>query len=134
MGFLKDLRNVQKQAKAMTPPEYRGIRGAMRLSRDGMAQLDQTLTEMSADAQRAQHLAVNGRPGSAVISAVRQTGVMVNDNPQIEMDLDVSVPGLVPYRATHKQVVALIAAAQFQPGATVPVKVDPHDPQMLIVA
>jgi hypothetical protein len=134
MGFFKDLRSVQKQAKEMTPPEHRGIRGSMRMARDGMAQMNETLGDMAAEAQKAQHLMANGRPGLATVKAIRQTGVMVNDNPQVELDLEVNVEGLTPYAATHRQVIALVAIGGFQPGASVPVRVDPHDPQSLIVA
>ena len=134
MGFFKDLRNVQKQGKDMTPPEYRGMGGMMRMSKDGMAQMSSTMGQMQADAQKAQHLSVNGRPGTATITAVRQTGLFVNENPEVEMDLQVSVDGMQPYPATHRQVVAMIAAPQFQPGSTVPVKVDPAEPTSLIVA
>src|SRR5688572_18501395 len=47
MGFFKDLKNVQKQAKEMTPPEYRGMGGMMRMSRDGMSTMSQTLGDMN---------------------------------------------------------------------------------------
>jgi len=107
MGFFQDLRNVQKQS---------------------------TMGQMQADSQKAQHLSVNGRPGSATITALRQTGTFVNENPEVEMDLQVTVEGMTPYSATHRQVIAMIAAPQFQPGATVPVKVDPAEPTSLIVA
>jgi hypothetical protein len=107
MAFFEDLRDVQKQAKDMTPPERQ---------------------------RKAQHLAVNGRPGTATITALRQTGTFVNENPEIEMDLEVSIDGTQPYPATHRQIIAMIAAPQFQPGATVPVRVDPANPVSLIVA
>ncbi len=134
MGFFKDLRNVQKQAKDMTPPEYRGMGGLMRMSKDGMATMSQSLGQMQADAQKAQHLSVNGRAGTATITALRQTGTFVNENPEVEMDLQVTVDGMQPYPVTHRQVIAMIAAPQLQPGATVPVKVDPVEPTSLIVA
>ena len=134
MGFFKDLRSVQKQAEEMTPPEHRGMGGLMRMSKDGMAQMSQTMGQMQADAQKAQHLSVNGRAGLATITSLRQTGTFVNENPEVEMDLQVNVEGMAPYSATHRQVVAMMAAPQFQPGATVPVKVDPADPTSLIVA
>ena len=133
MGFFKDLRNVQKQATEMTPQEYRGMGGLMRMSKDGMAQMSQTMDQMQSDAHKAQHLQANGRTGMATITALRQTGTFVNENPEVEMDLQVSVEGMAPYAVTHRQVLALIAVPQFQPGASVPVKVDPMDPQSLIV-
>ena len=134
MGFFKDLRNVQKQAKEMTPPEHRGMGGLMRMSRDGMAQMSSALNDMNADGQKAQHLMANGRQGTATIVSLEQTGMYVNENPQVEMQLDVAVEGMAPYSATHRQVLAMIAIPQFQPGSSVPVRVDPQDPQSLIVA
>ena len=134
MGFFKDLRNVPKQAQEMTPPEYRGMGGLMRMSKDSMAQMSQTLGDMNTDAAKAQHLMANGRQGTATVVSVAQTGMYVNDNPQVAMEPDASVEGLQPYRATHRQVLAMVAIPQFQPGASVPVRVDPQDPQSLIVA
>ena len=90
--------------------------------------------QMEADARRADHLTRNGRAGTATIVALRQTGTFVNENPEVEMDLQVTVDGMVPYPATHRQVIAMIAAPQFQPGSTVPVRVDPAQPTSLIVA
>ena len=90
--------------------------------------------QMQAREQKAQHLSVNGRAGTATITALRQTGTFVNENPEVEMDLQVSVDGMAPYEATHRQIIAVIAAPQFQPGSTVPVRVDPADPSSLIVA
>lgn len=134
MGFFKDVRQLQKQAKDMTPPEHRGMVGGFRALKDATAQGAAMMGDMQAEGQKAQHLMANGRVGSATITAIRQTGMFVNENPQIEMDLQVSLDGTAPYAATHRQVVAMIAIPSFQPGATVPVRVDPQDPQSLIVA
>ncbi len=133
MGFLKNLRTVKKQAEAMTPPEYRGIGGSMRLAKDGMAQMSETLEGQVAHQQKAMHLSQNGIPGTATITAVRQTGVFINENPECDIDLTVTTSG-EPYAATVRQTLALVAIPQFQPGTAVPVKVDPQDPQSLIIA
>ncbi|MCU1348218.1 MAG: hypothetical protein JWO56_1248 [Acidobacteria bacterium] len=133
MGLFKDMKNLQKQAKEMTPPEHRGVMGGFRAMKDGVAQANEALGSMNADAQKAQHLMANGRVGSAVVTDIRQTGMFVNENPQVEMDLQVTVEGLPAYTATHRQIVAQIAIPQFQPGATVPVRVDPENPASLII-
>jgi hypothetical protein len=134
MGLFKDVRTLHKQAKDMTPPEHRGMLGGVRALKDTAAFGVSAMGDMQAEAHKAQHLMANGRQGTATITAVRQTGMLVNDNPQIEMDLQISLDGTSPYAATHRQVVALIAIPGFQPGATVPVRVDPQDLQSLIVA
>src|SRR5436309_12109085 len=104
----------------MVPPEYRGVRGGMRQMKDGVAQANEILASMQESAQRSQDLMANGRQGTAVVKAVRQTGMFVNENPQVEMDLEVTVDGLTPYTATTRQVIAQIAIPQYQPGASVP--------------
>jgi len=134
MGFFKDMRSLQKQAEAMTPPEHRGVMGGLRAMRDGVAQANQMLGDMAADSQKAQHLMANGHVGTATVQAIRDTGMTVNDNPSVQLDLLVTVDGGEPYSVTHTQVVSRIAIGSFQPGATLPVRVDPADPQSLIVA
>jgi hypothetical protein len=76
----------------------------------------------------------NGRAGSAVITDARQTGMFVNENPQVELDLQVNVEGIPTYATTHRQVIAQIAIPQFQPGMTVPVRVDPANPSSVLIA
>jgi hypothetical protein len=134
MGMFKDLNNLNKQAKAMQKPEHRGMLGGFRQMKDGVAQANQIMGDMAADGEKANHLGANGQDGTATITAVRDTGMTVNDNPSIEMDLQVQVAGAPPYPVTHQQVVSRLAIANFQPGANVTVKVDPANPQSLIVA
>ncbi|MCW2993692.1 MAG: hypothetical protein JWQ18_1187 [Conexibacter sp.] len=131
MGFLKDISNLQKQAKAMTPPEHRGVVGGFRAMRDGVAQASEALGDV--DGQKAQYLMANGRVASATITAIRDTGMTVNDDPTIELDLAVIVEGAAPYAVTHRQTISRIAIPSFQPGATVPVRVDPVDPTSLMI-
>ena len=134
MGFLKDINNLKKQAEAMTPPEHRGVMGGFRKMREGVATANQVIGDLNSDGQKAQHLMANGRVGTATVQALRDTGMTVNDNPGVELDLSVSVDGGAAYAVTHRQVISRIAIASFQPGATLPVRVDPADPQSLIVA
>lgn len=134
MGFFKDMRSVMQTANAMTPPEHRGLTGTMRMAKDGMAQMNDALTGMAAEAQKAQHLMAAGRVGTATVSALRDTGTTINDNPVVDLDLQVTVDGGVPYAVTHRQTISRLAVAGFQPGSTVPVRVDPMDPHSLIVA
>ena len=134
MGFFKDIRNLQKQAEALTPPEHRGLTGGLRAMRDGVAQANDLLGSVAAEGQKAQYLMASGRHGSATIEAIRDTGLTINDNPTVELDLSVSVDGRDAYAVTHRPTISRIAIASFQPGATVPVRVDPADPQSLMIA
>ena len=134
MGFLKDMRDLQKQAKAMTPPEHRGVAGGFRAMKEGVAQANEMMGDLAAEQQKAQMLMASGLVGQATIDSVTDTGVTVNENPQLELALTVTVPGQEPYKASLTQVVSRIAIASFQPGATVPVRVSPDDPQVLMIA
>jgi hypothetical protein len=134
MGFFRDIKNLQDTAKEMTPPEHRGMRGGFRAMRDGVAQANGMLGQMAGDGQKAQYLMQAGRVGTATVSAVRQTGTFVNNNPECELDLEVVVDGGTPYLVTHRQVLAIVALPGFQPGSSVPVRVDPDDSSSLIIA
>jgi hypothetical protein len=68
-----------------------------------------------------------GVAGEATILKVRQTGVMVNDQPQVALTLDVRISDWEPYQAETKMVIPIVNVPQFQPGAVVPVKVDPSN-------
>jgi hypothetical protein len=133
MGFLKDMRTLKKQADALTPPEHKGIGGGFRALRDATSEATQTLGDLQRQAAVANHLAVHGVPGRAVITEIRDTGMTVNDNPRVSLTLEVTVGDKAPYTATHDQVISRIAVAGFQPGATVPVRVDPVDERSLII-
>jgi hypothetical protein len=134
MGFFKDIKNLQDAAREMTPPEHRGVGGGFRAMKGGVAHASDMLGQMASDGQNAQHLMQAGRVGTATVSGVRQTGIFVNNNPECELDLQVVVDGGVPYEVTHRQVLAMVALPGFQPGASVPVRVDPGDPGSLIIA
>jgi hypothetical protein len=133
VGFLKDVRNLQKQGKAMTPPEHRGVVGGFRAMKDGVAQANAMMGDIAEQQQKAQMLMTTGIVGQATIDAVNDTGVTVNDNPQIELALTVTVPGRDPYQASLTQVISRLTIASFQPGTTVPVHVSPDDPQVLMI-
>jgi hypothetical protein len=90
--------------------------------------------QMHRQAETAQRLLDTGRQGTATVTALRDTGVTIDDNPQVELDLDVAVAGMPVYPVTHRQVISRLAIAGFQPGATLPVRVDPQQPRSLIIA
>lgn len=88
------------------------------------------LSRQQADAQR---LMATGLIGQATVQALRDTGMMINENPQVEFDLLVSVDGREPYPVTHRQVVSRLVISNFQPGASIPVRVDPADPTRVLI-
>ena len=84
----------------------------------------------AADADR---IAITGLAGTASITGLTQTGMTLNNQPQVEMELLVSVPGRAPYQARRKEFVPLILLGRLSSGLPLPVKVDPADPQRLII-
>ena len=89
---------------------------------------------LAAEQQKTAALMSSGIVGQARIDNVSDTGATINDNPRVQFNLTVTVPGREPYPATLTQVVSRIAIGSFQPGASVPVRVSPDDPQSLIIA
>ena len=75
----------------------------------------------------------NGIPAQARILSVQQTGVMVNNQPQIIFNLDVRHPGSSPYQAQTKAVIPMVNIPQLQPGTDVPVKIHPTDPTKIVL-
>jgi hypothetical protein len=70
----------------------------------------------------------SGVSGRATIVSLREGGPYINDRPTITMELDVEVPGRERYRAQAKQPVGRLIIGRLQPGATIPVRVEPDDP------
>ena len=134
MGFLRDIKTLKQTAKEMTTAEHRGVVGGFRAMKDATAMGAQMMGDMQERTVSAQHLMTVGRQGTATVAALRDTGVTVNDNPQVELELDVTVEGTPVYRVTHRQIISRLAVGGFQPGAIVPVRVDPQDPHSLIIA
>lgn len=89
---------------------------------------------LAAEQQKTAMLMASGIAGRARIDQVRDTGTTINDNPRVQISLTVTIPGRDPYPATLTQVVSRVAISSFQPGATVPVKVSPEDPESLLIA
>lgn len=134
MGFIKDVSDLKKQGDALRPPEHRGMVGGFRAMRDGVSTANQMLGGIPAEQQKTAELMASGLVGQALINTITDTGTTVNDNPQVQFNLTVTIPGRDPYPATLTQIVSRVAIGSFQPGATVPVRVSANDPQTLMIA
>jgi hypothetical protein len=82
------------------------------------------------DARRIQE---RGVQAFAEIRSVQRTGMSVNDVPQYQLELTVQRKGEPPVSASTKLLLDFTAAAALQPGATVPVVVDPDDPSKVVL-
>ena len=81
-----------------------------------------------------QDLVSNGIPAQATVLQAWQTGAMINYNPQIGLKLQVQHPQGHSYEVETKAVVPQLQLAQLQIGATVPVRIDPQNPQRVLLA
>jgi hypothetical protein len=82
-------------------------------------------------AAKKDRISATGVAGTGQIMGLGQTGVTVNEQPQVELDLLVTIPGRSPYRAKVKEIVPLIMLNRLQ--GTLPVRVDPAEPETVVV-
>ncbi len=75
----------------------------------------------------------NAVTAQAKVLKVWDTGVSINDNPQVGMLLEVTPSMGAAFQAEAKTVVSRLNAALVQPGITAEVKYDPQKPQRLRV-
>ena len=80
-----------------------------------------------------QRIDETGLAGSAQIVGMTQTGMYLNNNPQIGLQMMVSVPGRNPYQVEVRQFVPLMLLGSLQVGGTLPVKVDQQDPSKVVI-
>jgi len=132
MGFFKDVNKMRKTGKEMQKEQY-GTSNPFKMMSQGVSQANEMMDQYQAEAAKAQKLMSVGIQGQATVKEMRDTGKLVNNMPEIEFDLDVQVEGRDPYTATLRQVVQHANLGQMQPGATVPVRVDPDDQNSLMI-
>ena len=81
----------------------------------------------------ANRLQKTGLPGTAKILEVRDTGVTINNNPQVKLTVEIKNNLGQRYSATIKTLVSRINPFVYQPGMEVPVKIDPKNDQNVVL-
>ncbi|HEU4702222.1 MAG TPA: hypothetical protein VFS37_07030 [Conexibacter sp.] len=119
------MRQLQKQANEINKNWDPGQQ-----MQDGMARMQEAQQFMAQQTQAA-NIAATGVDASAMITGVAQTGAMVNFQPTLQIDMTVMQDGKPPYPASVTQVVEQIFLTKAVAGASVPVKVDPADPNSI---
>lgn len=128
MGFFKDISTLNKMGKEIRK-DYDPI-AQMAQAQLSMQHANAALTEMTQRATTA--TALTGRPSSATVIAVRETGQYLNMQPMVAIDLLVQMPGGLPSPVTITEVVAAIHLAHLQPGRTLAVKVGATPEQVTV--
>lgn len=75
--------------------------------------------------RRAMHLLENGVRGTAVVKTLSTTGLEINNIPQIEILLEVTLPNIPTYTINKRAAVPMIYYPRMQPGMTINVAADP---------
>ncbi len=81
----------------------------------------------------ANRLQKTGLPGTAKILEVRDTGVTINNNPQVKLTVEIKNNLGQRYTATIKTLVSRINPFAYQPGMEIPVKIDPKNDQNVVL-
>ena len=74
-----------------------------------------------------------GLPGKATILEVKDTGVTINNNPQVKLMLEVKNSFGQKYTTQCRVLVSRINPNAFMPGMEVPVKIDPKNEQNVVI-
>jgi len=69
-----------------------------------------------------------GQSAEALVLEIRDTGMTVNDDPVVAFRLQVRPTGGAPYEVETRGRVGRLDVPQVQPGAVLPVSIDPQDP------
>lgn len=81
----------------------------------------------------ASRLQKTGLPGRARILEVRDTGVTINNNPQVKLVLEVKNSFGQTYTTQCRVLVSRINPNAYMPGMEVPVKIDPKNEQNVVI-
>jgi len=123
---------MKKMADEMTASEggRPGLRETIREGKETMAMAQQQLSQ-AAGMQLASD--PNARTGTALINAIRDTGVTINDDPVVEFQMNVTDADGSVYAVLHSQMVSRLRVGSMQPGAQVAVRIDSQDRQNVLI-
>jgi len=74
-----------------------------------------------------------GQPAKAKIIKVWDTGVTVNQNPQVGLLLEVTPMNKMPYQVETRQIISRLNPSMYQPGMEVDVRIDPDDEKKIAI-
>jgi len=74
-----------------------------------------------------------GQPATAQVISLDTRGGSYNDNPYVDLELEVNVDGKPPYRASVTALISKLAIARIQPNCRIAVLVDRNDTSQVVV-
>jgi hypothetical protein len=78
------------------------------------------------DAARAE-LWQHGTPTRARVVDLKTTGTRINQSPEVDLELEVTLPDQAPYRVTVRRYISVLSVPRVQPDCMLDVRVDPND-------
>jgi hypothetical protein len=88
--------------------------------------------------KRSKQIQISGRPATATILSIGECSpgrsITINDQPFLRLVLRIDDQSRPPYEVTVDTIIPHYQLAQFQPGAMFAVRVDPEDPQAVVIA
>jgi hypothetical protein len=124
MGFFGDLNRLRIQGEEMR--EHHDVKGAMA---NAQAKMDAMNAAYAASAPKPEDPASEARrvDATATVQATQQTGMMVNMNQGVQVNLLVMING-IPTPVTTTLMVPMLNMVRLQPGAQLAVSIDPTNP------
>lgn len=74
-----------------------------------------------------------GEPGTARVLRMFETGVSVNNNPMVKLELEVTPQRGATYITMTRVIVSRLNPMMYGPGSVVSVKIDPNDPTQVVI-
>jgi hypothetical protein len=133
---MKDLSNLTKEAKQLQRQQQQeagykpGVRGQMQQMGDLISQGSEQLSELTGNQGERGRILAEGIDG---IATIVDMGVPARGATwfNLDMDLEVSIPGRQAYRVANSYMVP--ASATLGQGVSLPVKVDPNDSSKIAI-
>jgi len=133
---IKDIANLTKEAKKLQDQQLEqsgykpGMRGAMSQLGDLVGQATEGLKDVTEQMDGKDEILAGGIPGQGIIigHGVPARGAQWFN---MEIDMEIHVPGRDPYRVNNQYMVP--SGATLGPGVALPIKVDPEDPAKIAI-
>jgi len=74
-----------------------------------------------------------GTPAQATVLSLKESGLRVNDRPELYIKLEVRPPEGLAYEVTVSRITSIIEVPRLQPGATVAVVIASGNPQSVLI-
>lgn len=114
----------------MTVPTHRRVASLLLMVALSMVALSGcTVIDRMSGEHEAKRIRRVGQAAEALVLDIADTGITVNNDPVVAFVLEVRPVTGKPYQARTRGLVGRLDVPQVQPGAVLPVAIDPSDPQ-----